>query len=202
METLIRLSTAHARARLSKNIEKQDADCAVELVQFAYFQKVLPKPKKRKHDGQEETDEEDEDVQPEHDEQEEEEEQMEVDEEPQQEKPKKKVSKRKERKQSDEDQFEFEVSEKQQVEKSTETEKEKSAEIIKLSEERMKKFRTFLFKEFRKTNAQSLPIPQIYQSAEKDPEIDFTKQEIDSALDYMQNELNQVFVSNNIVILI
>ena len=193
METLIRLSTAHARARLSKNIEKQDADCAVELVQFAYFQKVLPKPKKRKHDGQEETDEEDEDVQPEHDEQEEEE-QMEVDEEPQQEKPKKKVSKRKERKQSDEDQFEFEVSEKQQVEKST--------EIIKLSEERMKKFRTFLFKEFRKTNAQSLPIPQIYQSAEKDPEIDFTKQEIDSALDYMQNELNQVFVSNNIVILI
>ena len=193
METLIRLSTAHARARLSKNIEKQDADCAVELVQFAYFQKVLPKPKKRKHDGQEETDEEDEDVQPEHDEQEEEE-QMEVDEEPQQEKPKKKVSKRKERKQSDEDQFEFEVSEKQQVEKST--------EIIKLSEERMKKFRTFLFKEFRKTNAQSLPIPQIYQSAEKDPEIDLTKQEIDSALDYMQNELNQVFVSNNIVILI
>ena len=193
METLIRLSTAHARARLSKNIEKQDADCAVELVQFAYFQKVLPKPKKRKHDGQEETDEEDEDVQPEHDEQEEEE-QMEVDEDPQQEKPKKKVSKRKERKQSDEDQFEFEVSEKQQVEKST--------EIIKLSEERMKKFRTFLFKEFRKTNAQSLPIPQIYQSAEKDPEIDFTKQEIDSALDYMQNELNQVFVSNNIVILI
>lgn len=200
METLIRLSTAHARARLSKNIEKQDADCAVELVQFAYFQKVLPKPKKRKHDGQEETDEE-EDVQPE-DEQEEEDEQMEIDEEPQQEKTKKKASKRKERKQSDDDQFEFEVSEKQQVEKEAEIEKEKSIEIIKLSEERMKKFRTFLFKEFRKTNAQSLPIPQIYESAEKDPEIDFTKQEIDSALDYMQNELNQVFVSNNIVILI
>ncbi|KAH8343404.1 hypothetical protein KR059_010142 [Drosophila kikkawai] len=53
LETLIRLSTAHARARMSKTVTIDDAQAAIELVQFAYFKKVLEKErgKRRRHSG-------------------------------------------------------------------------------------------------------------------------------------------------------
>lgn len=44
METLIRLSTAHAKARLAKHVEKIDAEKAFHLLHFACFKE---KPKER-----------------------------------------------------------------------------------------------------------------------------------------------------------
>lgn len=40
LETMIRLATAHAKARLSKKVLLQDAEVSVELVQFACFKRV------------------------------------------------------------------------------------------------------------------------------------------------------------------
>ena len=37
METMIRLATAHAKARASKTVDPEDAKAALELVRYAYF---------------------------------------------------------------------------------------------------------------------------------------------------------------------
>ena len=57
LETLIRIATAHAKARLSTKVEAKDAEFAVGLVHFAYFKRVLEKEKRKR--GEEEEEEED-----------------------------------------------------------------------------------------------------------------------------------------------
>ena len=68
LETLIRLATAHAKARLSNKVEARDADVAIELIRYACFKKVLEKEKRHKRkeaeapDGEQEEEEQDEEV--------------------------------------------------------------------------------------------------------------------------------------------
>ncbi|KZT06300.1 ATP dependent DNA helicase [Laetiporus sulphureus 93-53] len=54
LETLIRLSTAHAKARLSPKVQEQDAMAAEELLRFALYREVLKRKrrtKRRLNDG-------------------------------------------------------------------------------------------------------------------------------------------------------
>lgn len=48
LPSLYRLSTAHAKSRLSKVVEEEDAELAIQLVQFAYFKKVLDRKGRKK----------------------------------------------------------------------------------------------------------------------------------------------------------
>lgn len=52
LETLIRLSTAVAKARLSCTVDIKDAQVAIELVQYAYFKKILEKDRKRRRNSE------------------------------------------------------------------------------------------------------------------------------------------------------
>jgi len=62
LETLIRLATAHAKARLSRTVEAEDAGAAIEMVSYAYFKKVMERKKKKKGDESDDETEDDEEV--------------------------------------------------------------------------------------------------------------------------------------------
>ncbi|KAH9949503.1 ATP dependent DNA helicase [Amylocystis lapponica] len=48
LETLIRLATAHAKARLSAKVQERDAMAAEELLRFALFKEVLKRTRRKK----------------------------------------------------------------------------------------------------------------------------------------------------------
>jgi len=48
LETLIRLSTAHAKARLSAKVQERDAMAAEEIMRFALFKEVVKRHKRKK----------------------------------------------------------------------------------------------------------------------------------------------------------
>jgi len=66
LESMIRLATAHAKCRMSKTVDPEDSEVAIDLIQFAIFKKVLEKTKRKKdahkaqtHDDDEEIEEDD-----------------------------------------------------------------------------------------------------------------------------------------------
>ena len=194
METLIRLSTAHARARLSKSIDAVDAKAAVEMVQFSHFQKVLEKPRKKKTSmgGADDESEEENDV----------DEEME-------EEPKPRPSRRLQSKRSH-DVYEFEDQEMSQTETS---ENESSAKklttsitkVVAITEEQEKQFKQILFKLFRNANAQIIQkariVDLVNEEAVSNNLPSYTEAEIEFILNKMQ-DLNQIYLSGDSVILI
>lgn len=191
---MIRLSTAHARARLSKSIDVVDAKAAVEMVQFSHFQKVLEKPGKRKRRIDDEDDEEDED--------DEIEDEMDDDDENDVYALRFDDDDKKPRKSRHIDQDEpMDIGE-QTTKLTTKIEVSMTASpLTEMPDSRFKEFRQFLYKIFREHKLSSLNMDKIYKSCEEEGKSKFTRAEIDFALAKM-NDLNQIFISNDMVILI
>ncbi|XP_068198615.1 DNA replication licensing factor MCM3 [Antennarius striatus] len=197
LETLIRLSTAHAKARLSKAVELEDSEVAVELVQFAYFKKVLEKEKKRaKRDRDSGSEEEDEvDVSTQHSQ--------------------RPVRKRGRNGSQDSEAYSpYDFTEEQEVPeiqagtpKPSKPQQEEAmdatthAEDVELSAERLKEFKSSLFEVFQSAHAQSLKMKSLMHDINKAGQNRFTEPEVRSALARMQDD-NQVMVADDIIFLI
>ncbi|XP_078262042.1 DNA replication licensing factor MCM3 [Rhinoraja longicauda] len=204
LETLIRLSTAHAKARMSKTIDLQDSEAAVELVQFAYFKKVLEKRKKpRKDDSEVET--EDEDIS------------QEDGDAKKRRKPHAKGGERKKRRQDQGegeqyDPYDFSDAEEETPDIQPRTPKtpeagehmdtggDGTAKSV-LSEERFKAFKAALLDAFKAAHAQSLGMQTLMASINKENKVPFTEEEVQTALDKMQED-NQIMVTDHIIFLI
>uniref|UniRef100_A0AAQ5ZYD3 DNA replication licensing factor MCM3 n=1 Tax=Amphiprion ocellaris TaxID=80972 RepID=A0AAQ5ZYD3_AMPOC len=175
LETLIRLSTAHAKARMSKTVELQDSEVAVELVQFAYFKKVLEKEKKRSRQERDSGSEEDED-----------------------EDVSTQRSQRTQRKrgrrgsQGSEPYSPYDFSEEQEVPENL---------SCFFSLHRLKEFKSSLFSVFQSAHAQSVKMTTLMDDINKQRHDRFTEAEVRGALARMQDD-NQVMMADDIIFLI
>lgn len=198
LETLIRLSTAHAKARMSKAVELQDSEVAVELVQFAYFKKVLEKEKKRSRQERDSGSEEEED------------------EEVSTQRSQKTQRKRgRHGSQGSEPYSPYDFSEEQEVPEiqagtpkpakpqrdEEPMEASSQAGDADLSAERLKEFKSSLFAVFQSAHAQSVKMTTLMDDINKERQNQFSEAEVRAALTRMQDD-NQVMVADDIIFLI
>lgn len=210
LETLIRLATAHSRARMAKTVTADDAQAAIELVQFAYFKKVLEKEKKkRRRDKDNDTSDEGE--------QEEETEELTVS-------PSTRLSKRKRidpeavqaaAHDSDDDEIiepEIDAGDltkrttRQSLTASTigpesEEMSETPTQPITISDERLKIFKTKVLQLFKASRGQSLALEKLKKYINENIDTVFTDGEVHAAITRMTDD-NQIMLADDIVFLI
>ncbi|KOX70033.1 DNA replication licensing factor Mcm3 [Melipona quadrifasciata] len=195
LETLIRLSTAHAKARLSKNVTADDAYAAIELVEFAYFKRVLEKEKKkrRRRDSEESIG---------GDEQNE------------------KKKKRNKRTSGEQDPYDFESDDDSHIDEAakrvtrsqmkttnssqpdsdqTETPAESETPTT-ITEERLKVFRILLYKLFQQQRAQSLSLSRVREYINSQQSQEFISSEITAAINKM-SDANQIMAADDNIFL-
>jgi DNA replication licensing factor MCM3 len=211
------LATAHAKSRLSNKVEARDAEIAIELVRFACFKKVLEKEKKSsKRTKDADTDEEEEEMEEEGDETPATESQQQT-----RAAAKRTATKEKNKRpyggsEEDEDEEEEEEMEDDQNDRqprkrtrrhtqlsqqtTASSNKSTASSLPILTSERMKDFKSMLFKLFHKERAQSLQMNSILDYV-KSENAKFNENDIKSALNMMQDD-NQIMVSDENVFLI
>ncbi|KAL3891553.1 hypothetical protein ACJMK2_003812 [Sinanodonta woodiana] len=222
LETMIRLSTAHAKVRLSKTVDLHDAQATSELIQYAYFKKVLQKQRKRRHS---EGDEIGESSQDEGDDDNDNDKGT-----PKNAKKTRRVRERKSPRETGEeyDPYDFAGDEKATAseeepdggkkekrerrkpraksqsdteEAAMETEESQPSDSSQkkkgLDEKRLKSFRALLFDLFKSEHAQSVSLEKVKAKAEDE----FTEDEVFTAIEQMM-DVNQVMLADDVVFLI
>eukprot|EP00118_Oscarella_pearsei_P026564 m.310097 g.310097 ORF g.310097 m.310097 type:complete len:793 (+) comp49537_c0_seq1:35-2413(+) len=173
LETLIRISTAHAKVRTSKTITEVDAKFAIEMINFAYFKKIAVRGHDSDSDGSEEEDEEEEETT-------------------------QQSTRSSARKRSASSRKVTDLaSPESEPEDTPPLKKTRSAGKIAISEDRLALFRNLVFQMFSTEHSQSIPLETLKTKVADE----FEEKEMGTALQAMQNA-NQLMVADNTVFLI